>query len=77
MIDHVLNASLEREWIITIMYLKGNEITKRNIKVLKIDKNNINAYCYLRKANRVFKKENILSACFISADSSRQASGKA
>lgn len=65
MVDHVLRTSLEKKSIITIMYLKGNEITKRNVKVLEIDDEFIRAYCYLRKQNRIFKKDNILSAAMI------------
>jgi hypothetical protein len=62
MIDYVLNTSLERQCLITIVYQKGEEITRRNIKVLEIDGNNIKAYCYLRHQNRLFKKENIMAA---------------
>lgn len=62
--EHVLRASLERNWIITIMYAKGEEITMRNIKVLQIEKDSIQAFCYLRGEQRKFKKENILSASF-------------
>jgi hypothetical protein len=68
MVEHVLKASLERGLIITIMYLKNNEITMRNIRVLEIKENRIMAYCYLRKENRVFKKENILSAAFLNSN---------
>jgi len=64
MFEHILKASLERNLIITIVYLKGNEITMRNIRVLELKEDRIKAYCYLRKENRVFKKENILSAAF-------------
>lgn len=65
MVDHILKASLERNLIITIMYQKGEEITMRNIKVLEIEKDRVKAYCCLRKENRIFKKENILSAAFL------------
>jgi coproporphyrinogen III oxidase-like Fe-S oxidoreductase len=69
MIEHILKASLERDMIVTIMYQKGNEITRRNIKVLSIDNEHVKAYCYLRKENRVFRKKNILSAAFCSSSS--------
>lgn len=65
MVDHILKASQERNLIVTIMYLKGSDITMRNIKVLEVKENNIKAYCYLRNESRVFKKENILSAAFL------------
>lgn len=65
MFEHILKASLERNLIITIVYLKGNEITMRNIRVLELTGDRIKAYCYLRKENRGFRKENILSAAFL------------
>lgn len=65
MIDHILKASLENNQVITIIYQKGSEITKRNIRVLKITDDAIEAYCYLRRQVRRFKKDNILSAAFV------------
>lgn len=65
MVEHILKASLERDLIITIMYLKGTDITMRNIKVLEIKDDKIKAYCFLRKETRIFKKESILSAAFL------------
>ena len=62
MFDHVLKASLEKHQVITIMYQKGNEFTKRKIKVTGINDNGIEAYCYLRHQVRHFKKDNILAA---------------
>ncbi len=64
MIDYVLKFSLEQEIIVTIIYLKGSVITKRNIQALEIGDNTIKAYCYLRQQNRIFKRDNILSASF-------------
>jgi predicted DNA-binding transcriptional regulator YafY len=55
---------MERNWIITIIYLKGSEITKRDIKVLKITGDYVKAFCYLRNQTRIFRKDNILSASF-------------
>jgi hypothetical protein len=65
MVEHILKASLYRDLIITIMYLKGTDITMRNIKVLELKNDKIKAYCYLRKETRIFKKESILSAAFL------------
>lgn len=64
MIDHILEASLENHQVIVIIYQKGNEITKRKIRVIRITDNDVEAYCYLRGQIRHFKKENILSASF-------------
>lgn len=71
MVDHILKASIERNMIIAIMYLKTSEVTMRNIRVLEIKQDRILAYCYLRKENRVFKKENILSAAFLNTKGHR------
>lgn len=76
MVEHILKASLERNLIVTIVYIKGNEVTMRNIKVLEIKADRIKAYCYLRKENRVFKKENILSAAFINVNASKSQGAK-
>ena len=68
MVDYYLKASLERSKLITIIYLKDNEITERNIKVFEINNGNVRAFCFLRNQNRVFKIENILSASFSQND---------
>ncbi|MEG1797002.1 MAG: hypothetical protein RR262_10935 [Clostridium sp.] len=62
MYDNFLKTSLNEHKIVTIMYVKGNEITQRNIKVLKINDNDIEAFCYLRHNIRHFRKDNILAA---------------
>lgn len=64
MYDYVLRTSLEEHKIIDIIYLKENEITQRKVKILKIEGNDIEAYCYLRKEIRHFKTDNILSAVY-------------
>ncbi len=73
MVEYFVKASLERNRIINIIYLKNNEITERNIKVLAIDRGNVKAFCLLRKQNRVFKLENILSAGFAASNPVRLA----
>ena len=64
MFDYVLKNSLLDHRIVTIMYQRGREITQRNIKITKLEDNDIEAYCYLRKQVRHFKKENILAAMY-------------
>jgi predicted DNA-binding transcriptional regulator YafY len=64
MFDNVLKTSLAAHKIITIMYQKGDEFTQRNIKIIKIKENDVEAYCYLRHEVRHFKKENILAAMY-------------
>lgn len=65
MVEHILRASIERNCVITIIYQKGNIITKRNIKVLEIADSHVKAFCYMRKQRRIFKMENILSAAYL------------
>lgn len=65
MYDYILKRALEDHETISIMYQKGNELTQRNIKIIKIKGNDIEAYCYLRHQIRHFKKENILAAIHI------------
>jgi predicted DNA-binding transcriptional regulator YafY len=62
MYEKFLKTSLNEHKLVTIMYAKGSEITQRNIKVLKINDNDIEAYCYLRHNIRHFRKDNILAA---------------
>lgn len=65
MIGHILKVSLDRHFIITIIYQNKNEITQRNIQVYSIQEDNIKAFCFLRNQNRVFKTGNILAADFV------------
>lgn len=47
---------------LVIMYIddKGN-ITKRTVRVLKMNSSTFTAYCYLRNARRTFKINNLLA----------------
>jgi predicted DNA-binding transcriptional regulator YafY len=62
MVDYILRTSLEKHSIITIIYQRNKDITERNIKVLHINNDRIEAYCYLRQQIRIFKMDNILAA---------------
>ncbi len=62
MIDHILNASLERNIIINIIYENEGGVTQRDIKVIEMNEEYIKAYCYLRHQIRIFKRGSILSA---------------
>lgn len=64
MFDNVLKTSLAAHKVITIMYQKGNIFTQRNIKIIKISDDDIEAYCYLRHQVRHFKKDKILAAMY-------------
>lgn len=43
------------------MYQGKTGITRRKIRIKKIENGKIHAYCYLRERDRVFLLENILS----------------
>lgn len=62
MIEHYLKISLLEGKKIKIIYQKENKLTERIIKVNNIEEDKVEAYCYLRKGQRIFKKKNILAA---------------
>ena len=64
MVDQVLKSSLQDRRIITIMYQSENGVTQRDIKIIKLTEENVEAYCYLRHQVRHFRKENILAALY-------------
>lgn len=65
MIEHILKASQEQHKVVSIIYLKGAEITKRNIRVIDMDDDNVKAMCFLRHQPRIFKRESIIAADYI------------
>ena len=65
MIEHILKTSQEQHKVVSIMYLKGSEITKRNIRVIDMDQDTVKAMCYLRHQPRVFKRESIIAADYV------------
>ncbi len=62
MIDKILRDSLMRGWIVTIIYYKGGQITKRNIEVKAVSEDRVIAYCHLREGIRMFSLKNIFAA---------------
>lgn len=62
MIDYVINYSFENHKAIDIIYMKGIEITKRRIKVVKVENDVIKAVDLKKGQIRSFKKDFILSA---------------
>lgn len=62
MVNQSLKYSLTNNKVITIMYMKGLEITQRRIQVLRIDDVNIKALDIDKGQLRTFKIESILSA---------------
>ncbi|NKE07386.1 MULTISPECIES: hypothetical protein [Mesobacillus] len=58
----LLERSLKEKLAVEMIYLAANnEITQRRIIVKEMHEHYFKAFCFLRKADRLFKKENILS----------------
>lgn len=58
----ILSTAIESQTPIEMIYLsKDGSITRRVIKITKLDGEKVKAYCYLRKNYRVFSLSNILS----------------
>lgn len=47
---------------VDMMYMSnGGVISKRRVKVVQVDGDTFRAYCYLRKAKRTFRIDNVLA----------------
>jgi len=58
--------------IVEVMYISNSgEITKRRIKVLKLQGDSFQAYCFLRKTKRTFKVNNVLALIPVERKESR------
>lgn len=62
MVNQSLKYSLNNHKVITIMYMKGLEITQRRIQVMKMDDTAIKTLDIDKGQLRTFKIDNILSA---------------
>ncbi|MEN8702451.1 hypothetical protein [Bacillus infantis] len=64
--DRLLKWSLLEEKCVDMIYMsEKGAITQRIIRVLSDRGDYIKAYCYFRKGERLFKRENILSVAAI------------
>lgn len=53
---------LERQQLVDMIYIdKSNKISKRRIKITKIDNDTFKAYCFSKHASRTFIIENVLA----------------
>ncbi|MGG0657454.1 transcriptional regulator [Rummeliibacillus pycnus] len=53
---------MNRNQLVTMMYMsKTGEITKRQVKILDIKDESFKAYCYVKRAQRTFKIEQVLA----------------
>lgn len=57
-----LIRAMQYRQLVTIMYMsKSGEITKRQVKILKMKGNKFQAYCFLKRAKRTFIIDNVLA----------------
>lgn len=53
---------LERNQLVDMIYIaKSNEISKRRIKITKVNNDTFCAYCFLKHAKRTFTIDNVLA----------------
>lgn len=61
MLEHIRQSNKYNQ-LLEMIYVDGKgTITKRRIKVLKMNKDTFVAYCFLRRANRTFKNSHVLA----------------
>ena len=57
-----LVKAMQRNQIVNMMYVsKSGEITKRQVKVIKVIGDSFQAYCFTRQAKRTFTINNVLA----------------
>ncbi|WP_277584358.1 transcriptional regulator [Psychrobacillus antarcticus] len=53
---------LNRGWIVELMYVsKAGEISKRKVKLLKVQEDIFHAYCFKQNAKRTFRVDHVLA----------------
>jgi len=58
----IILKSMQLNQIVEMIYINNNgEISKRRVKVLRVEGNTFKAYCFLRNTKRTFKVENVLA----------------
>lgn len=57
-----LEKYINRGWIVELMYLsKAGEISKRKVKILKVEGDIFRAYCFKQNAKRTFRIDHVLA----------------
>lgn len=57
-----LIKQMDRKQLVDMIYIaKSGEISKRRIKVLHVQNHTFTAYCFMKKAQRTFLINNVLS----------------
>lgn len=58
----LLEKYFSRDQIVEIMYFsKAGEVSRRRVKIIKIQGDSFQGYCFKRKAKRTFLIENVLA----------------
>ncbi|MFJ7408057.1 MULTISPECIES: transcriptional regulator [unclassified Lysinibacillus] len=62
MMREQLIKAMQRNQFLNMMYLaKDGTVSKRRIKIIKIVGNSFEAYCFKRKAKRIFMIDSVLA----------------
>lgn len=57
-----IERAVRRSQTVDIIYIdKSSQVTKRRVKMLKLDKQSVITYCFIRRSIRRFKIDNILA----------------
>ncbi len=59
--EQLIKVMVRNQLIDMIYIAKSGEVTKRRIKVLKIEDQSFTAYCFTKQARRSFLIDNVLS----------------
>lgn len=67
-----LEKYFSRGQYVELIYLsKSNEISRRRVKILKVQDNSFQGYCFKRKAKRTFLITNVLAIAPVSQKESK------
>ncbi|MFJ7952843.1 transcriptional regulator [Lysinibacillus sp. NPDC096418] len=59
-----LLKAMRRHQMMNMIYLSNQGvISKRCVKIIKVDSHSFQAYCYTRRAKRTFIIDNVLAIC--------------
>lgn len=62
MMRKTIERAVRRSQTVDIIYIdKSSQVTKRRVKMLKLDKQSVITYCFIRRSIRRFKIDNILA----------------
>lgn len=59
--DRIALAKFLEQQVIMIYMAKDGSLTKRQVKIERINESSVTGYCYLRKQQRTFRMDRILA----------------